>query len=314
MGRQIEETKRVDPTLTPGDILHLKGQEEILLKVAVTSLTLSALGKVGGSRNLNMSIMHITAVSGQGNQIVEIGSIGEEAPVCEVDLARPLSTSNLSVVQQALTVSFIDENNSNFLQCDAATIWGSIDPLALNKVLAFPSKCTVLCPQPLLPMSPSEDARLFILQQSDSHITLLNCSVRLHGYTIVFPLESTENLIGRDNVALAVPLDSQTWHGKKETITVSCNIIEFYSGSAAEELFSVMDSKCVCVQDGTMSALTRQLHMLNIFNLPVGIKSPLTSHWVCNKILLLKKYSSIFSYNFLFLDLRSPQQVVSILV
>ena len=292
IAEQSELAEPNNPILTTDDFLISRGHEKVLLKLVTISLAFSALGRMGESRNLKFSIDIILATTEQGEQVLEIGSTTDEAQVHNVDTSRHASqiSADIQIVpKHALKVSFLDKNNHNCLQCDTSTIQVKIDPLAILPILAFPSKCSVVFPQPLLKRSPQEEVRLYILQQSGSSFVAWDCSVRLHGCKISLPLHPSENLNDDDHKTKLATSRTQDYN--QECAVVCCHMVELYTGKAVDDLCLSEESIHSSGGDATMAkqvpqsyTQTRSLSLLSISDRMRTKRSSLSSHWVSQDV------------------------------
>jgi len=317
---RVEESESFGPILTSEDFLLFRGAEKVILQFDVTLLAFSTLGRIGGSINLNFSIGKVVASGEQGAELLEMGFGGPEAPVHEVDVSRQtrrFSSTSLNVPSEALSLSFVEKNNYNFLQCDASTIRGKVDPTTISKILAFPSSSSVVFPRSLLKRSAREEVRLYILQQNETPFATWNCSIRVHGCKILLPVEPKHKMAGNDGNDLALRNSFSKGGEDDDAVIFRCHIVEIYSGTAVEELSVVMEGSRTDIDDRpNLSAMdqptmqTRQLRMLDVPELVLANRSPLSSHWVSVGIASLPAF-----FNFLTMLIssafRSPRPVAS---
>lgn len=296
---QVGESESFGPILTSEDFLLFRGAEKVILRFFISPLAFSAIGQIGGSRNLNFSIGKIAASGEQGVELLEIGFGVSEAPVHEVDIsrqARRFSSTNLNVPSEALSLSFVDKNSYNFLQCDASTIRGKVHQATISKILAFQSTSSVFFPKPLLKRSAREEVRLYILQQNEAPLAAWNCSIRVHGCKILLPVDSKDEIVGNDGSDLALRNSLCLGGEGDDSLVFRCHIVEVYSGSAVEALSTVMESSETGINDRpNMSAMdqpkirTRQLRMLDVPELMLANRSSLSAHWVRFRIASLPR-------------------------
>jgi N-terminal region of Chorein or VPS13 len=289
----IEETEATDPIFVSTDYLLFRMPEKILLQVVVTPLSCSTFGRSGGSRCVNFKIGQVNAVGEEGVQLIAIGAASlDEAPVHEIQVSTEgsaglmVSTQRTEVPRDALSLSLVDNNNHNFLQCDASTIRGWIDPPTIFKLISFSSQSSALFPRPLLKRSPREEVRLYVLR-NENPLSSLNCSIRIHGYEISFPLKADKTGNG-GNPRLAPDSFARTELPDPAAV-LHCDIMELYSGSAVEELCASMEewqaegdvpAYLGSLRSGHNKIETRQLSMLDVRKLLAANRSLLSSHWV----------------------------------
>jgi len=291
MTSQIEESEPSGPILASSDFLLFRAPETILLQLVITPMSFTTLGRIGGSRNLNFSIGQVVATGDKGAQLLEIGSSPlEGAPVREVDVSRQNhrhSVSHHNMPTEALSLSFVDKNNYNFLQCDASLVRGEFDPLTVSRVVAFASQSSALFPKQLLKRTSREEVRLYVLQQNETPFAAWNCSIRLHGCELSLPLKAIQAQEGGEVGGGDFSLDSGSVV-PSGAVVLLCDIVEIYSGSAVEELSAVMEGSQVGADvTGSVgksvaqpNTQTRQLSMLDVPELMHVNRSLLSSHWV----------------------------------
>lgn len=237
-----ESEHTVDPVFPSTDFLLFKRPEKIFLLLGITSLSFSAFSRSGGSRNLNFTIGEVTATGEKGVSLLAVGGTDEsdEAPLSEIEYSgyrmAGLHTPTVNTPVDALSLSIVDKNKQNFVQCDTPIVRVWIDPVTIEKLMTFSSKKPALFPKQLLSRSPKEEVRLYVLQQNQASFSALNCSIRIHGCDIALPLKKEVATLDRH-----VPhcLESPF---PDPSVVLRCDMIEMYSGSAVEELCAIMDS------------------------------------------------------------------------
>ena len=290
MTSQIEESEPSGPIFASSDFLLFRAPETIILQLVITPLSFSTLGRIGGSRNLNFSIGQVVATGDNGAQLLEIGSSPlEGAPVREVDVSRQNhrhSVSHHSMPTEALSLSFVDKNNYNFLQCDASLVRGEFDPLTVSRVVAFFSQSSALFPKQLLKRTSREEVRLYVLQQNETPFAAWNCSIRMHGCELSLPLKAVQAQEGGEVGGGDFSLGSGSVV-PSGAVVLLCSIVEIYSGSAVEELSAAMEGSQVGADvpgsvgiSAQPNAQTRQLSMLDVPELMHVNRSLLSTHWV----------------------------------
>lgn len=287
----IAESERVDdaPLISSADFLIFSEPENVVLRFSINPLTLSVLARTGGSRNINLKVGRITALSGSDQRFVTIGVGSRAAPISEVGFgAQHLSSGddewNRTAPQDALSVALVANKAGNLLECDASTIRVTADLEIVSKIGELSRKTTPKFPCHLLPQSSQEETRLYLLKQNATSLTNVNCSLRLHGVELSIPV----HMIVPDSVS-----DDDSTSDVDEKPSVACRIgmIEVYSGTAvtalgdaADEFHSILNGDEALPMDSALSrysSKTRTLRMLDVTELTATRSSFLSQHWVC---------------------------------
>lgn len=290
----VDETEATDLVYPSTDYLLFRMPEKVLFQLVITPLSCAMAGRNGVSRCFDCRIGQVKATGVDGCHFITIGAAPlAVAPVHEILVSTEASAGlqelrpRTEAPRDALFLSLAEKNDQRFLQCDTATVRLWVDPPTIFKLASFTSPSSALFPQPLLPISPREDVRLF-LQQHEIPASALNCSIRMHGCHITFPLKLDHARTGND---LSFSLDSSSRGDLVDgPVVFRCTMWELYSGSAVEDLCASMEdlqsegevfTPLGSLQDGRRKSVkTRQLSMLEAPKLLLTSRSLLASHWV----------------------------------
>ena len=294
-----EESVISDQVFPSTDYLLFRMPEAVLLQLEVTSLSCSTFTRHGGSRNLNLTIGQVSAKGDNEVSLLAIGADASDVPLSDIEVRAdsleisPRPSAKANVPLEALSLSVI-------VKCDALIVRVSIDPSTISKLLAFSAQGSVLFPRQLLPRSPREEVRRYVLQQNEASFSALNCSIRIHGCEISLPLQEDKTGDNKN--------DSQ-FDSPNPGAVLRCEIIEIYSGIAIEELSASMEDWHRDDGDGDVETSlpssmlglsmvqTRQLGMLDVPELMVMNKGLVTSHWVSAQFLFFRlKFSLLNSF------------------
>jgi hypothetical protein len=272
----------VDPNALSTDYLLFDIPKRTLLRLEMTQLKCSILGDSSTSRCLSFCIGHVKAVGSDHLILMSIGQGDDNvAPLGEVVISSNggyASTNqqrrSSKVTHDALLLSLVISPNHTFLQCDAPTIQACVDITTIKNLLSFHYANAATLPKPLLERKAHETVRLYVLKQNKVEFPDLNCSVRIQGCDISLLREAKTTGTSMNSVenSSATETISQLLN-VKSTVSLRCNMIEMYSGSAVMELSDLMDewqsygmpSASIGVSSKVdLSNLTRRLSMLDL--------------------------------------------------
>lgn len=280
----LEPSESHEQIYTSSDFLLFQVPERVIVRLVISGLTCATLGQSGGSRNVNVTIGR-TDLTGERN--VSLFSMGSEqhreAPLDEIKLAlQDITYATPSPgPRNVLTLSMIGRAQSQFVQCDAPKMKAVLHLKTIQQVVSFMKQRDTLMPQPLLPPSPREDLRLYILQQNQTFLAGMNCSFRLHGCSLAIPFLSVESSgsIDHDVSERSVP--------SGDSMSLRCNMIEMYSGFAVQDLCNGMQNRMETemlprahTKKAPRTLETRSLGMLDIPSLLLSNDLAMSTNWV----------------------------------
>lgn len=295
--------------LASTDYLLFQMPQKVILCMKVNSLGCSAFVDNGGSRNLNFNIGTIDITGDNGCRLLSVGRpVSEEAPVHEVKLVKNLpqvpqtnkKTNNRGPIE-AVSLSVSIQNGAVMLQSDISTLKGRLDLQTMDKLIAFSVQTPVRFPEPVLPRSPNEEVRLYVLSQNDmSPMLSISCSVRLNGCEILIPSDLVDEPELED-------FSFASSHGSNLAVSetgtlLRTEMIEIYSGVELEALgnatsgWSQPDSgltttgeSVTWLDQGQPIPIVRALRMLDISEISLKTGSPFSHQFVSKYLLFVSR-------------------------
>jgi hypothetical protein len=283
----IEESESSNRIYSSSDFLLFKVPKKVVARLVVCDVSCESLGRSGDSRNLNVAVGGI-ALSGEDR--VTIFSLGKTAAndvstlLGEIDVSRTLQIPRASArdYTSKLSISLVENDHHNFVQCDAPTFRCCPDVPTLAKLKNFFESSRFVVPRKLLKPSPYDSLRMFILQQNvKASGSYTNFSVRIQGLEVAVDL-----LVNHADY------DSSSTSATEGTrLDLSCGMIELYSGTAVDDLKeSVKDMSASGECSMSPSAHpdhfgfgTRQLGMIDVPLIMATKASPFAVHTVRRK-------------------------------
>eukprot|EP00977_Amphora_coffeiformis_P017424 scaffold5683_cov156-Amphora_coffeaeformis.AAC.13 len=278
------------PIMNSTDFLLFKEPEITLLQVVFTEMTCSALGRSGGSRNLNLKVRSVEGTGYDGGNLLSIGTKPDDSAASVAEVAV-MGEPHFSVVgdanADALCFSLVLQDEERYIQCDSARVKACMDLGAVSKIMKFPLSSPAMYPSNVLPRTGREEALLHVLNQNAAPNTFvfLDSSIRIQGFDLVFPetndgaqQRKTENDYdhswgsGRSSVKPTKSREGARFH---------VDMVEFYSGTTVAALTGG-GGKDTSGQPA--KAKTRKLKMLDLEMFEEGNSSLLSYDWVrCSK-------------------------------
>ena len=282
------------PVLSSTDFLLFTEPESTLLRLVLTEMNCSALGRSGGSRNLNIKVGSVEGTGYDRCKLLSVGAkIDDDASDANVAVIGDRNTSAFHHnTADAFSFSLILQDEERNIQCDSAHITACADFESLSKILKFSLSSPAQYPSNVLPKSGSEEVMLHVLNQNAAtgHFIFLDSSIRVQGFDIVFPnLRELSDDPMTDYIQPEMDLDygydENSWGSGKSSVKVEkkgeegarlrVNMIEFYSGSTVNTL-----ARNANISGKPPSEKTRKLKMLDLEMFEEGNSSLLSYDWV----------------------------------
>ena len=284
-----ETSKKVEdissgPILNSTDFLLFKEPETVLLQIVLTGMGCSALGRSGGSRNLNMKVKSVDCTGYDGHNLLSIGSKLDDSSASVEEVAvmgEPHMAFLGDDVPNALCFSLVLQDEERYIQCDSAHAKACVDINAVSKILKFPLSSPASYPQNVLPRSGREEVLLHVLNQNaaPNSFVFVDSSVRIQGFDLIFP-----NVNGASHFGKLSNDYDQSWGSGANSFKVAkgqegacfrVDMVEFYSGNTIATLRGGDTS--ATSQSGRR---TRKLKMIDPEMFEDGNSSLLSYDWV----------------------------------
>jgi len=274
------------PIMNSTDFLLFKEPEITLLHLVFTGMTCSALGRSGGSRNLNLKVRSVEGTGYNGGSLLSIGTKpkGSAASIAEVAvMGEPNVSVGGDTNADALCFSLVLQDEERYIQCDSAHVKACMDLEAVSKILKFPLSSPAMYPSNVLPRTGREEALLHVLNQNAAPNTFvfLDSSIRIQGFDLVFP--ETNDGVQQRNVGIDY---DHSWGSDRSSVKPTksregarfhVDMIEFYSGTTVAALTG--EGKNTPGKSKAKNK-TRKLKMLDLEMFEEGNSSLLSYDWV----------------------------------